>query len=46
MEYLDGATLAQRLEQGALPLDQALQIADARPPEESGAPGDKGAGLC
>ena len=27
MEYLDGETLAQRLEQGALPLDQALQIA-------------------
>ena len=33
MEYLEGETLAQRLEQGALPLDQALtvatQIADA-----------------
>ena len=33
MEYLDGETLAQRLEKGALPLDQALtiatQIADA-----------------
>ncbi|MGH9257651.1 MAG: protein kinase domain-containing protein [Vicinamibacterales bacterium] len=33
MEYLDGQTLAQRLEKGALPLDQALeyaiQIADA-----------------
>ena len=33
MEYLEGDTLAQRLEQGALPLDQALQgaieIADA-----------------
>ena len=27
MEYLDGETLAQRLENGALPLDQALQIA-------------------
>ena len=27
MEYLDGETLAQRLEKGALPLDQALQIA-------------------
>ena len=27
MDYLDGETLAQRLEQGALPLDQALQIA-------------------
>ena len=27
MEYLDGETLAQRLEQGALALDQALQIA-------------------
>ncbi len=27
MEYLDGETLAQRLETGALPLDQALQIA-------------------
>ncbi len=27
MEYLDGQTLAQRLEKGALPLDQALQIA-------------------
>ena len=27
MEYLDGDTLAQRLEKGALPLDQALQIA-------------------
>ena len=25
MEYLEGDTLAQRLEQGALPLDQALQ---------------------
>ena len=32
-EYLEGETLAQRLEKGALPLDQALQnaieIADA-----------------
>ena len=27
MEYLEGATLAQRLEKGALPLDQALKIA-------------------
>ena len=27
MEYLDGQTLAERLERGALPLDQALQIA-------------------
>jgi serine/threonine-protein kinase len=27
MEYLDGETLGQRLEKGALPLDQALQIA-------------------
>ena len=27
MEYLDGETLAQRLEQGALPLDQALKVA-------------------
>ena len=27
MEYLDGETLAQRLEKGAQPLDQALQIA-------------------
>ena len=27
MEYLEGETLAQRLEKGALPLDQALQIA-------------------
>ena len=27
MEYLEGQTLAQRLEKGALPLDQALQIA-------------------
>ena len=27
MEYLDGETLAERLEKGALPLDQALQIA-------------------
>ena len=27
MEYLDGETVAQRLEKGALPLDQALQIA-------------------
>ncbi len=27
MEYLDGQTLAQRLEKGALPLDQALQVA-------------------
>ena len=26
MEYLDGETLAQRLEKGALPLDQAFQI--------------------
>ena len=27
LEYLDGETLAQRLEKGALPLDDALQIA-------------------
>ena len=27
MEYLDGETLAQRLEKGALPLDQALSVA-------------------
>ena len=27
MEYLEGDTLAQRLEQGALPLDQALKVA-------------------
>ena len=27
MEYLDGETLAQRLEKGALPLDQALKVA-------------------
>ncbi len=27
MEYLEGETLAQRLEKGALPLDQALKIA-------------------
>ena len=27
MEYLEGETLAQRLEKGALPLDQALEIA-------------------
>ncbi len=27
MEYLEGETLAQRLEQGALPLDQALKVA-------------------
>ena len=27
MEYLDGETLARRLEKGALPLDQALKIA-------------------
>ena len=27
MEYLAGETLAQRLEKGALPLDQALQVA-------------------
>ena len=27
MEYLDGKTLAQPLEKGALPLDQALEIA-------------------
>ena len=27
MEYLDGQTLAQRLEKGALPLDQALTVA-------------------
>ena len=27
MEYLDGQTVAQRLEKGALPLDQALQVA-------------------
>ena len=27
MEYLDGETLAQRLEKGALPLEQALKIA-------------------
>ena len=29
MEYLDGETLAQRLAKGALPLDQALQVAIA-----------------
>ena len=29
MEYLDGETVAQRLEKGALPLDQALQVAIA-----------------
>ena len=27
MEHLEGETLAQRLEKGALPLDQSLQIA-------------------
>ncbi len=27
MEYLDGETVAQRLERGALPLDQALTVA-------------------
>ena len=27
MEYLDGETVAQRLEKGALPLDRALQVA-------------------
>ncbi len=27
MEYLEGETLAQRLAKGALPLDQALQVA-------------------
>ncbi len=27
MEYLEGDTLAQRLEKGALPLDQALTVA-------------------
>ncbi len=27
MEYLEGDTLAQRLAKGALPLDQALQVA-------------------
>ncbi len=27
MEYLEGETLAQRLQKGALPLDQALQVA-------------------
>ena len=27
MEFLDGETVAQRLEKGALPLDQALTIA-------------------
>ncbi len=27
MEYLEGDTLAQRLEKGALPLEQALQVA-------------------
>ena len=27
MEYLDGETVTQRLEKGALPLDQALTIA-------------------
>ena len=29
MEYLDGQTLAQRLENGALPLEEALQVAIA-----------------
>ena len=29
MEYLDGRTLAQRLENGALPLEEALQVAIA-----------------
>ncbi len=29
MEYLDGQTLAQRLEKGALPLEEALQVAIA-----------------
>ncbi len=29
MEYLDGQTVAQRLEKGALPFDQALHDAEA-----------------
>ena len=31
MEYLEGDTLAQRLERGALPLDQALKVAIETP---------------
>ena len=36
MEYLEGETLAQRLEKGALPLDQALQIAIEIADEKAG----------
>ena len=32
MEHLDGETLAQRLDRGALPVQQALQVAGHRSP--------------
>ena len=35
MQYLEGETLADRLEKGALPLDQALQVPRLKSPMRS-----------